>query len=40
MKFHFKGNRAAGTRLEKAYQIIVKIAHEGRAEVSNQKKMK
>ena len=31
--FYEKGNKAAGTRLRKAYQEIKTIAQEGRAEV-------
>ncbi|MEO6520543.1 MAG: histone H1 [Mucilaginibacter sp.] len=32
--FHTKGNKAAGTRLRKAYQEIKTTAQQGRAEVS------
>ena len=32
--FHEKGNKAAGTRLRKAYQEIKVIAQQGRAEVT------
>ena len=31
--FYEKGNKAAGTRLRKAYQEIKALAQEGRAEV-------
>ena len=31
--FYEKGNKAAGTRLRKAYQEIKTLAQEGRAEV-------
>ncbi|PWS33323.1 histone H1 [Pedobacter paludis] len=31
--FYAKGNKAAGTRLRKAYQEIKNLASEGRAEV-------
>jgi len=35
--FHEKGNKAAGTRLRKAYQEIKTIAQQGRAEVTELK---
>ncbi|MEO6524983.1 MAG: histone H1 [Mucilaginibacter sp.] len=35
--FHTKGNKAAGTRLRKAYQKIKILAQAGRAEVTEQK---
>ena len=35
--FHEKGNKAAGTRLRKAYQEIKNLAQEGRAEVQDLK---
>jgi hypothetical protein len=35
--FHEKGNKAAGTRLRKAYQEIKVIAQQGRAEVTELK---
>jgi hypothetical protein len=38
--FHEKGNKAAGTRLRKAYQEIKVIAQQGRAEVTEVKKSK
>ncbi len=35
--FYEKGNKAAGTRLRKAYQEIKVLAQEGRAEVTELK---
>lgn len=35
--FHEKGNKAAGTRLRKAYQGIKVLAQAGRTEVSEAK---
>ena len=35
--FHEKGNKAAGTRLRKAYQEIKVLAQAGRTEVQQQK---
>ena len=35
--FHEKGNKAAGTRLRKAYQEIKTLAQAGRAEVTELK---
>lgn len=35
--FHEKGNKAAGTRLRKAYQEIKALAQAGRAEVTELK---
>lgn len=35
--FHEKGNKAAGTRLRKAYQDIKVLAQAGRAEVTELK---
>ncbi len=34
LAFHNKGNKAAGTRLRKAYQEIKALAQQGRAEVT------
>ena len=38
--FYTKSNKSAGTRLRKALQQIKKLAHEGRAEVSDLKGVK
>jgi hypothetical protein len=35
--FHTKGNKAAGTRLRKAYQEIKVLAQQGRVEVTEAK---
>jgi hypothetical protein len=35
--FHEKGNKAAGTRLRKAYQDLKVLAQEGRVEVQDAK---
>lgn len=35
--FHEKGNKAAGTRLRKAYQEIKVLAQQGRTEVNELK---
>jgi len=35
--FHEKGNKAAGTRLRKAYQEIKVLAQQGRTEVTELK---
>lgn len=40
IKFYTKGNRAAGTRLRKAYQQMKTLAHQGRLDVSSNKKQK
>jgi len=39
-KFYLKSNKAAGTRLRKAYQNIKTLAQSGRAEVQSLKQVK